>query len=227
MSPPGLLPPFGAIRAGWDRRPGWPAQLGPVDVGGQPLSLRPLRRADGSLWRAQRIRDRALLEPWDATSERDWAARHSAASWRLHRASLHAAARLGESMPFAITLADRFVGQLTVGGIQRGPVRSAWLGYWVESSVQGRGVATSAVALVVGHGFGTAGLHRMEATVALDNLASQAVLHRLGFRQEGRLLRYLDVGGSWTDHLLFAVTAEEVPGGSAQLLTRAAGRPPD
>ena len=66
MSPPGsgLPPPFGAVRAAGERHPGWPAVLGPVDVGGEPLLLRPLRRADGADWRALRIRDRALLEPW-------------------------------------------------------------------------------------------------------------------------------------------------------------------
>ena len=123
-------------------------------------------------------------------------------------------------MPFAITLDGRFVGQLTVGGIQRGPVRSAWLGYWVASAVQRRGVATVAVALTVGHAFGLAQLHRMEATVAPDNRASQAVLAHLGFRPEGRLVRYLNVGGGWTDHLLFALTTEDVPGGTGQLLAR-------
>lgn len=220
MPPPGSLPSFGAIRSGGEHHPGWPARLGPVDVGGEPLLLRPLRRSDGPDWRALRIRDRVLLEPWDATSVRDWAARHTAASWRRHRTSLYSAARLGESMPFAITLAGRFAGQLTVGGIQRGPVQSAWLGYWVQSQVQGRGVATAAVALTVGHAFGMAQLHRMEATVAPDNRASQAVLARLGFRPEGRLVRYLDVGGGWTDHLLFALTTEDVPGGTAELLGR-------
>ncbi|GGL88174.1 N-acetyltransferase GCN5 [Nakamurella endophytica] len=198
--------------------------LGPVAAGGGTLTVRPLARRDGAEWRRQRIRDEASIAPWDATVAAPWTDRHTPAAWRLHRSALVAGARRGEVLAFAVELDGRFAGQVTVGGIQRGALRSGWIGYWIDSAVQGRGVASAAVALAVGHAFATAGLHRVEATIAPENRASLAVVTRLGFRQEGRLVRYLDVGGSWHDHLLFAVTAEEVPGGTAQLLARCATR---
>ena len=90
----------------------------------------------------------------------------------------------------------------------------------MDSRFHGQGVATAAVALTVAHGFGPVGLHRIEATIAPENLASRAVVSHLGFRQEGHLVRYLDIAGAWRDHLLYALTVEEVPHGLPQLLQR-------
>ena len=63
-------------------------------------------------------------------------------------------------------------------------------------------------------------LHRVEATVRPENAASRAVLAKAGFREEGLLRRYLDVDGAWRDHLLVALTAEEVSGSVAASLVR-------
>ncbi|MTD12589.1 GNAT family N-acetyltransferase [Nakamurella sp. YIM 132087] len=193
-------------------RPGWPAVVGPVQVRAGLVGLRPLRRRDGKDWREMRIRDERFIAPWDASSEHGWPERHSRAMWAGHRSVLRMAARRGEAAPFAVTVDEQFAGQITLGGIQRGALQSGWIGYWVDSSRHGRGVATVGVALALSHAFGPMGLHRVEATIAPTNTPSRAVVGHLGFRQEGVLHRYLDVGGSWTDHLLFALTAEEWEG---------------
>jgi ribosomal-protein-alanine N-acetyltransferase len=204
--------------AGWAaRHPGWPTVLGPIGpLAGQNESagnveVRPLRRGDGPAWREIRIRDQELIARWDASSPLTWNQRHTPAMFRAQRSTLQAAARRGEALPFAITVDGRFAGQVTVGGIQRGALQSAWVGYWVDSRAQGRRVATRALALTVAHCLGAVGLHRVEATIAPANAASRAVVSHLGFRQEGELLRYLDIDGAWRDHLLFAITVEDLP----------------
>jgi len=70
-------------------------------------------------------------------------------------------------------------------------------------------------------GFGPVRLHRVEATVRPENVASRAVLAKVGFREEGLLQRYLDVDGAWRDHLLVAMTVEEVAGSVTAGLVRA------
>jgi len=39
------------------------------------------------------------------------------------------------------------------------------------------------------------------------------VVEKLGFTRIGMAPKYLHIDGDWRDHLLFAVTAEEVPEG--------------
>lgn len=160
-----------------------------------------------------RIADQHLIERWDATSPLGWRERHTRGAWREHRALLTRAARRGGCLPFAITVDGRFCGQVTVGGIQRGAMCSGWVGYWVSSEQSGRGVASAAVALAVAHALGPVNLHRVEATIDPDNAASRAVVSHIGMREEGLLRRYLDIFGQWRDHLLYAMTAEELPGG--------------
>jgi [ribosomal protein S5]-alanine N-acetyltransferase len=225
MNPAGF--PAGVVTGA---HPGWPTHLGPLETRIGRVAGRPLRRSDWADWQQARVKDEALIAPWDATSDLTWAQRHSRTMWHSHRSLLRSGARRGEVVPFAITVEGAFAGQVTLGGIQRGALRSGWVGYWVASRFHGRGVATAAVALIVAHGFGPVGLHRIEATIAPENLASRAVVGHLGFRQEGHLVRYLDIDGAWRDHLLYALTVEEVPRGLPQLLQRwqtgGAGREP-
>lgn len=63
-------------------------------------------------------------------------------------------------------------------------------------------------------------LHRVEATVRPENAPSRRVLAKVGFREEGLLKRYLEVDGAWRDHLLVAITVEELSGSAAAALVR-------
>ncbi|MGB3602213.1 GNAT family N-acetyltransferase [Gordonia sp. (in: high G+C Gram-positive bacteria)] len=207
--------------AGTPRSPGWPATLGPVRVKSGVVTLRPVRLRDGRDWSRLRIQNQNELMPWEPTAQGPWAARHHPSAWNQMYAILKSEAKLGAVLPFVIEVDGQYAGQLTIGNVQRGAVRSAWIGYWVDSTVTGGGVASAAVALGVDHAFGPVGLHRLEATVQPENLASRAVLAKVGFRQEGLLKRYMDVNSRWRDHLLVAFTVEELPGSAVEGLIRA------
>ncbi len=202
------------------RHLGWPARLGPVWVAAGQVALRPVRLRDGSAWSRLRLRDEDYLRAWEPDAEGSWAERSTTMAWPVMCGGLRATARRGHALPFAITLDGQFAGQLTLGNVVRGSLRSAWVGYWVESGVAGGGVATGAVALAVDHAFGPVGLHRIEATVRPENAASLRVLAKLGFRDEGLLQRYLEVDGAWRDHQLLAMTRDEVGAGLVSRLIR-------
>jgi len=123
-------------------------------------------------------------------------------------------ARLGTSLPFAVRVDGRLAGQVTIDNVVRGALRAGYLGYWIDREVAGRGVGSLAVALVCDHAFTQVGLHRLQADIRPENLPSQRLVERLGFRQEGLLRRYLDIDGDWRDHLAYALLAEDVPGGA-------------
>lgn len=192
------------------RHPGWPAKLGPLGIAAGTLTLRPIRLRDAGAWSRTRIRDRGYLEQWEPTASGGWDDRNAPLAWPAQWSALRGLARRGQCLPFTIVLDGVFAGQITLGNVIRASLRSAWVGYWVSAELAGGGVATGAVALAVDHAFAAASLHRVEATVRPENLASIRVLNKAGFREEGLFQRYLDVAGDWRDHLCFAITREDV-----------------
>ena len=184
---------------------GWPATL----VDGS-ITLRPLRQRDSREWRTVRARNAEWLRPWEATSPEPAIDAPPTYSAMVRR--LRTEARDGRTMPFVIAFGGALVGQLTVGGISWGSLRSAHIGYWVDQRVAGRGIMPTAVAMATDHCF-EVGMHRMEINIRPENVASRRVVEKLGFRPEGLRPRYLHIDGDWRDHLSFALTVDEVPGG--------------
>lgn len=202
------------------QHPGWPMVVGPLRVAAGVIQLRPVRMRDGAQWSRIRLADRTHLEPWEPTGDMNWVVRHSLSAWPAVCSGLRAEARNGRMLPFVIELDGQFCGQLTIGNVTHGALRSAWIGYWVSSKSVGGGVATGALALGLDHCFESVRLHRVEATVRPENAASRAVLAKVGFRQEGLLQRYLEVDGAWRDHLLVGMTVEELQGSVTAKLVR-------
>jgi [ribosomal protein S5]-alanine N-acetyltransferase len=183
---------------------GWPAVLHDGEV-----VLRPLRVRDSAAWREVRAVNAAWLRPWEATNPDGAAPVRTFAGlvWELSRQG-----RSGTAMPFALEVDGAFAGQVTVGGITWGAMRSAHVGYWVDGRLAGRGIVPRAVALVVDHCL-RVGLHRIEVNIRPENAASLRVVEKLGFRDEGLRERFLHIDGAWRDHRTFALTREDVPGG--------------
>ena len=121
----------------YSRHPGWPARPGPLRVRAGEVQLRPVRLRDGGAWSTAKTRDEEQLRPWEPTGIGSWAARHHTTSWPGVCTSLRASARRGALLPFVIELDGRFAGQLTIGNVVRGALRSAWIGYWVATPVTG------------------------------------------------------------------------------------------
>lgn len=202
------------------RHPGWPATLPQLRVPGGVVGVRPVRLRDGSAWAAIRSRDERHLAPWEPDTPGLWAQRNTAAEWPARWSALRSIGRRGLGLPFAITVGGDFAGQVMVGNLVRDPLWSAYIGYWVGSHAVLGGVTTAACALALDHCFGPVGLHRVEATVRPENIASRRVLEKLGFREEGLFRRYLNVDGAWRDHLCYALTVEDLQVGLVERLVR-------
>jgi ribosomal-protein-serine acetyltransferase len=68
---------------------------------------------------------------------------------------------------------------------------------------------TDAVRALTTHAFDVWGLHRVEIRVAVANLRSRAIPHRLGFLEEGVLRQAERHGENFRDIVVYAMLARE------------------
>jgi len=194
----------------------WPVSLRHGAVG-----LTPVRLRDRTEWERVRRENAGWLRPWEATLPPGSTTGPTSFTGLVR--DLNRQAREGRMLPWFVRYeptAGRvpdtrspLAGQLTVSGIAGGSASFAQVGYWVDQRWAGHGIIPMAVALAVDYCFDVMGLHRMEIAIRPENVKSLRVVEKLGFRPEGLRPRYLHIDGDWRDHLVFALTAEEVPEG--------------
>jgi RimJ/RimL family protein N-acetyltransferase len=102
--------------------------------------------------------------------------------------------------------ADTPLGVLGLHGID--PVhRFATLGIALGvAGLRDRGLGTEATALLVAHAFESLNLERVELSVFDHNPRAHAVYTKLGFVEEGRLVKRRYKGGAWRDEILMAIS---------------------
>jgi ribosomal-protein-alanine N-acetyltransferase len=166
------------------------------------MTVTRLARADDAAELAHQLRvNREFLRPWEPAREDRYFTEEGQRSF-LEQA-LDAYAR-GSLVPLVIVDdGDRVIGRININGITRGALQSATLGYWVSQSHNGRGVASAAVADSIAIAFNELRLHRLEAGTLLHNTASQRVLTRNGFTPFAVAPSYLEIDGTWQDHILY------------------------
>ena len=170
------------------------------------MDLRPLTTADADAVLALRAAHREHFLTGEPVRAESW---FTLRSQREALAVLEDERATGTREQFGVFTDDReLVGYVSLSQIFRGAFLNAYLGYAIHRDHVGRGLATAAVAGMTEHAW-RLGLHRVQANVATTNAASRRVLEKNGFRHEGTALRYLNIGGAWTDHHMFAKTADE------------------
>lgn len=189
--------------------PSWPVTLTHEDI-----TLRALRLSDSARWREVRRRNADWLQEWEATLPPEAVDDGEVPpTFAMMVRRLRREARAGRSLPWVIVYQGRIVGQLTVGGISWGSLRSAYIGYWIDREVAGRGIVPTAVALAADYCLDDLRMHRLEVNIRPENAASLRVVAKLGLRREGDRPAYLHINGDWRDHVTFAVVRGEFPGG--------------
>jgi ribosomal-protein-alanine N-acetyltransferase len=101
------------------------------------------------------------------------------------------------------------VGSINLSQIFHGGFRNAYLGYFVGAQYSGQGYMTEAIQLMLRYAFEHLKLHRLEANIQPENVASIAMVKRAGFTREGYSRRYLKICGRWRDHERWAIIAED------------------
>jgi ribosomal-protein-alanine N-acetyltransferase len=184
--------------------------IDPVVLKGRRVTLRPLTVADFSQWHEVRTRCESWLLMWEPSrppgapdvidSRAGFAARCRARDRER---------QLGAGYGFGVFVGARFCGEINVNAVQRGPFQNAYVGYWVDEDCAGQGLIPESVVMVARHAFEDLALHRLQIAIIPRNTASRRVMEKLRLREEGVAVRYLEINGTWEDHVRYAVTAEE------------------
>ncbi|MDA8392454.1 MAG: GNAT family protein [Actinomycetota bacterium] len=183
----------------------------PFELEGARVLLRPLRPDDFDQWSEVRRRCREWLDPWEPRPPAD--ARYLDRDRRTFAARCAARERerqLGAGFGFGLFVSgNRLAGEVNLSSVQRGPFQNAYVGYWIDQALAGNGYVPEAVAVLFQFAFEELGLHRVQISIIPRNGPSRRVVAKLGLRDEGTALRYLEINGIWEDHIRYAITAEE------------------
>jgi ribosomal-protein-alanine N-acetyltransferase len=164
------------------------------------IRVRVLRRSDAECMTAAYRRNREHLAPWEPLRAEGFFTTAGQGAGIESRIALFTA---GSDVPWVLLDGERIIGVLNLSGIVRGPFLSAHLGYWVDRDFNGRGIGSAAVGFAVEAARNGLGLHRLQASTLPHNAASQKVLKRAGFEEIGLAPAYLEIGGTWQDHILY------------------------
>ena len=167
------------------------------------LTLRPPVHADCHAWIALRRDSRDFLTPWEPAWAHDHLSRKAFTN-RVYWAQRSVAN--GSAVPlFLIRRADQMLlGAITLDNIRRGPSQAGTIGYWTGQSFARQGYMREAAAAVVHYAYTRLDLSRIEAACLPENAASRALLESAGFKYEGVAQSYLQIGGRWRTHVLYA-----------------------
>ncbi|WP_436795063.1 GNAT family N-acetyltransferase [Actinospongicola halichondriae] len=189
---------------------------------GRRIVLRPIELRDFDKWREVRRHNMDWLTRWepkripgqaDVVESNDaFAARCSARAreWQL-----------GTGYGFGIFIHDgSLIGEINLSSVQRGPFQNAYVGYWIDERHAGNGYTPESLVVAAKYAFEDVGLHRLQIAIIPRNGASRRVVEKLGLREEGVALRYLEINGVWEDHVRFAITSEEWDARRGELTSR-------
>ena len=180
-----------------------------LELPGWRIRLATLVDGDYEAWLAVRTRCRSWLVPWEPRSKGAPLAPEDAVSFSARCGMRERERQLGSGFGFGIFVEGRFSGEITLSSIQRGPFQNGSIGYWIDEELAGSGFIPEAVVVVLQFAFETLRLHRIEVAIIPRNTASRRVVEKLGLRNEGVALGFLEINGEWEDHVRYAMTSEE------------------
>lgn len=167
------------------------------------MILRLPEQRDYNEWYRVRDEGQDFLLKWEPVRGREYSSRKAFRN-RVYWSAKSATD--GRALPLFLIDKEtgQFMGALTLDNIRRGPAQMANIGYWIGPEFARRGYMSEAVAALVEYAFTELDLSRVEAVSLPKNAASRGLLERCGFKYEGVVQSYLQIGGRWRTHVLYA-----------------------
>lgn len=177
---------------------------------GKRVMLRPLTVGDFPQWTEVRVRNEQWLTPWeplrivnlaDPTRNRD--------AFSSRCATRDRERQVGTAYGFGLFIDNAFAGEININNVVRGAFQCGVIGYWIDQRHAGHRYIAEGVVAIFRFAFDDLHLHRLEICIVPRNYNSRRVMEALDIREEGVALRYLEINGTWEDHVRYAITLEE------------------
>lgn len=173
--------------------------------------LAPYTPDDERDWAEARGDSRDWLAPWDSTDPLGTPP-VSFARWVR---GMDRDALLGQSATFTMRQDGVFVGEISLGAISYGALRSGVAGYWVARREAGHGYAPLALAVAADWAFFCPTgprLNRLEIDLLPSNAASRRVVEKNHCAYRGVRPAWMHVAGRWRDHEVWDMMAADALG---------------
>ncbi|MBW3081008.1 GNAT family N-acetyltransferase [Bifidobacterium sp. 79T10] len=163
---------------------------------------------DETAWGMVRWSNDAWLRPWESGDPMHG----PGLTFNQWLAAQRRGERQGHGIVLLIEHRMRIVGQISIGAISYGSMRTGVVGYWVAQSSAGHGIAPTALAMLADWAMADPDgprLHRLEIAILPENARSHAVVRKVGARYEGQRRNYMYVNGRWRTHDTYSLLAED------------------
>ena len=114
----------------------------------------------------------------------------------------------GEKLVCTIYYQGKIAGLIDLHSIRKSH-KKASIGYWLDSSLQGRGVMSKSLQALCAFAFEKLELNKLIILCDKENIKSQNVAKRVGFQEEGLLKQELKVHNEFRDFYRYALLKEE------------------
>lgn len=99
-----------------------------------------------------------------------------------------------------------------ITNIVRGTFLSGYVSYYAFQGHERQGLMTEGLKLACRFARHNLGLHRLEANIQPENIASKALVAACGFKKEGYSLKCLKIRRRWRDHERCALLLRQADG---------------
>ena len=174
-----------------------------IQVETERLILRLPAHSDYREWADLRLESEDYLTPWEPTWAEDHLSRRSFTN-RVYWANRSVTKETAYPFFMFRKEDDALIGAITLDNIRRGPNQTGTMGYWTGRPFARQGYMNEAVCGMIDFAFHALDLSRIESACLPDNMPSRGVLEKAGFKYEGVAQAYIQIGGRWRTHVLYA-----------------------
>jgi len=150
-------------------------------------------------------KNRVLFERYEATRSADFYTKFYQKKLLFHEYNLALREQCFRFWIYEKQNTDRIIGTICFYNIMHSIYDRCETGYKFDPEFWHKGYAREAMSFGISLMFNELNLHRVEAFVMKENIASIRLLSALDFQLEGICQKSIRIRGKWEDHMLFAL----------------------